>query len=511
MASIFEELMTKFSDDHANKEKCARKINCKNLKVESRQYFEENSLDDLEKQFVISDVETPDEVVLVIDPEVQNSEELPEDAAEEMVGDQVYKCPVCGSNYVCDEETEAVDLDEFGVPIVCPICGDDADQILVGEIAPADDAPRKEVDMPLQDNDEEAPEEEEVVDIDDTEEVIEEDLGVDLAKYQKWVDYDMKRYGRISDKTNDLIKKAGLQVIKDQYGDYEVTAGSYKAEAKKIKEDVEVKLTDEGELSVKVDPDKTDVEDEVVEVTPPEEEIIDTTEEEEVIEEDLGTDIAKYQKWVDYDMKRYGRISDKTNKLIKDAGLELVKDQYGDYEVITGKDECYSVKESKVCKDESIDDDNFMELDVEEEKEEEVKEEPKVYVKDSEVDLIFDDVRFERMMNKLLGENYKNHPRFLTRRVSSKDNTLRVEYFVRSNQKTKKGILIGEGFDASKNVLKVSFRDQGVFTESTKSKNPMMVVEFVRLKDRVIPTKMAYNYKVKVNESYYRVKGQIIR
>ena len=50
-----------------------------------------------------------------------------------------------------------------------------------------------------------------------------ESLGDDLAKYQKWVDYDMKRYGRISDKTNNLIKRAGLTVIKDQYGDYEVT------------------------------------------------------------------------------------------------------------------------------------------------------------------------------------------------------------------------------------------------------------------------------------------------
>lgn len=50
-----------------------------------------------------------------------------------------------------------------------------------------------------------------------------ESIGSDLAKYQKWVDYDMKRYGRISDRTNNLIKRAGLTIIKDQYGDYEVT------------------------------------------------------------------------------------------------------------------------------------------------------------------------------------------------------------------------------------------------------------------------------------------------
>lgn len=52
------------------------------------------------------------------------------------------------------------------------------------------------------------------------------------------------------------------------------------------------------------------------------------------LEESLGDDIGEYQKWVDYDMKRYGKVSDITERRIKKAGLTLVKDQYGDYEVI---------------------------------------------------------------------------------------------------------------------------------------------------------------------------------
>ncbi len=51
-----------------------------------------------------------------------------------------------------------------------------------------------------------------------------ENIGQDISEYQKWVDYDMKKYGKISDITNNHIKKAGLEVIKDQYGDYEVIA-----------------------------------------------------------------------------------------------------------------------------------------------------------------------------------------------------------------------------------------------------------------------------------------------
>lgn len=57
----------------------------------------------------------------------------------------------------------------------------------------------------------------------------------------------------------------------------------------------------------------------------------------ESLKEDLGTDVDEYQQWVDYDMKRYGKISDQTNKEIKEAGLQIVKDKYGDYQVIASE------------------------------------------------------------------------------------------------------------------------------------------------------------------------------
>ena len=55
--------------------------------------------------------------------------------------------------------------------------------------------------------------------------------------------------------------------------------------------------------------------------------------------------INQCQKWVDYDMKKYKKISDDTMEKIKSSGYSVVKDQYGDYEVIADrKDE--SLKES---------------------------------------------------------------------------------------------------------------------------------------------------------------------
>lgn len=62
--------------------------------------------------------------------------------------------------------------------------------------------------------------------------------------------------------------------------------------------------------------------------------------------EDLAQDLTRYQKWVDYDMKKYGRISDITKKALEKAGLELVKDDHGDYEVIAKEDDGKVIAES---------------------------------------------------------------------------------------------------------------------------------------------------------------------
>lgn len=163
MSSIFEEIMTsnrkitesKIRRPKKSKKTEGRKINFKHLKVESRKIFEEAEPEELEKEFEVAEQETPDEVVLVIDPQANSDEEIPEEAAEDMIGDAVYKCPVCGANYVCncneDGIYEDVTVDEEGVPTECPICGDDADQIFVGEIAPADEAAGDDTDLPPQD------------------------------------------------------------------------------------------------------------------------------------------------------------------------------------------------------------------------------------------------------------------------------------------------------------------------------------------------------------------------
>lgn len=226
----------------------------------------------------------------------------------------------------------------------------------------------------------------------------EETIGDKLKKYQMWVDYDMEHYSKVSKTTQDIIDKEGLQLIKDQYGDYEVSVGHYKAESIRNRK--------------------------------------------RKLKEDIGSTIDKYQKWVDYDMKRYGKVSDITRKKIEQAGLQLVKDQYGDYEISAGKydESCKKdplkeeVEEIKITTDDleiSIDADEDKEKIVDEESEEcEEIIEPVSNETKEEIDLDideFDKETFEDVAEECLKENYINVKFFKSGRVSQLKNKLIVE------------------------------------------------------------------------------------
>lgn len=83
-------------------------------------------------------------------------------------------------------------------------------------------------------------------DLADLKRVDESFAASDLAKYQEWVDFDMKKYGKISDTTSDKLLKAGLEVVKDDHGDYEVVAKENNGKAiNECANSVEVKTEDQ--------------------------------------------------------------------------------------------------------------------------------------------------------------------------------------------------------------------------------------------------------------------------
>lgn len=71
---------------------------------------------------------------------------------------------------------------------------------------------------------------------------LKESVGQDLSEYQKWVDYDMEKYGRVSKDTFSKIRAAGLNVVRDQYDEYEVIAKRpvERNESTELKEDLDM-------------------------------------------------------------------------------------------------------------------------------------------------------------------------------------------------------------------------------------------------------------------------------
>lgn len=112
-------------------------ISASKIRFESlSRFLEDDNQDDSE---VTVDYTPEDDVVLVIDPDMEEVPDTLEDAeaeAEKLVGQHICKCSICGANYVSDAQIdEEVEIEDEE----CPVCGEVGDQIVVGVITPSDE------------------------------------------------------------------------------------------------------------------------------------------------------------------------------------------------------------------------------------------------------------------------------------------------------------------------------------------------------------------------------------
>lgn len=170
--------------------------------------------------------------ITIIDPEAETFD----DVKESYIGKIILNCGVCQSKFykdkediVIDEETQLANVGEE-----CPYCTSADGFEIVGQVAEyCPDCAEGEHDDHM-DDDEDAE-----VEVDASEEEdLQEDLGSDLAKYQEWVDYDMKKYGKVSDKTKQDLDKANLTIVKDKYGAYQVVSKEIDGKALKESKDL---------------------------------------------------------------------------------------------------------------------------------------------------------------------------------------------------------------------------------------------------------------------------------
>ena len=164
--------------------------------------------------------EEPEDTVEIMSMDFDDLQDTEDQEVEEThVGDVIFDCPVCHSKlYKSSDEVVLDELGEFAnVGEECPYCFTADGFKIIGQVAPYQ--PEDEVTVDIEDK-EETEDDSDEVDEEEKEDVeIEESLTeskeVDLTEYQKWADYDMKKYHKISDDTMNKIKAAGLSVVKD--------------------------------------------------------------------------------------------------------------------------------------------------------------------------------------------------------------------------------------------------------------------------------------------------------
>lgn len=251
------------------------------------------------------------------------------------------------------------------------------------------------------------------------------------------------------------------------------------------------------------------------------------------IKESVGQDVSEYQKWVDYDMKKYKKISKETMSKIKKAGLSVVKDQYGDYEVIADrKDESCGKKKSRKMKEsieditidtgdqeitvsakekEDVESDGEMIAPISDETKDEIETNSEETEEENgeEVDVDMDEFseeEFDDLGESYLKKVYENVDSYKTTSVSEKGNKLKVEGLIKfTSGKTKKTSFVFEAKTIDKNGhakflgenLQISRGHKSFKLSGTVSNN------------KFIAESLNYNYRAKNGKSSQRVYGTV--
>lgn len=391
------------------------------------------------------------DTVEVFDLEAENDEDL----KDSYVGEAILDCCVCHEklfkkkeDIIIDEEAQAANVGEE-----CPYCFSVDGFMVLGEVAPFQ--PKKEKEEV----------EGEIEEVEEKSEEIDESLN------------------------EDTIKQNGKWVNKGKEG----THGTFKAK----------KEADAQRRAMFACGFKEELE-------------------EKLLPEDLGSGIAKYQKWVDYDMKKYHKISDKTNEEVKKAGLQVVKDEYGDYQVTAGRyDESLgevSIKTNDSKTEVKTEDDGKIIVEVEskedccKEEKEVIKplskeDEEKIEDNSEEIEEV-DDVSFDELEESFLKKVYSNVDSYKTASIKNKDGKFFVEGIIKFNSgKTKKASFI---FESAGKTPRNKYKLIGESIQITPKKNAFRILGS-KVGNKFVSESMNYDYRIKNLEESLRVNGRVAR
>lgn len=278
------------------------------------------------------DGDTDFEAEDIVDVEAKTKEDL----KDSYVGHVILRCPICTTliyklpkEVILDEDTAYVNVGEE-----CPVCSSVDGWDIVGQVVDFD---KESLNVEDEDDGEESDSDVKIK-VDD-EEVITESKHKRFKKLKEAYGRDTSLRRSITAALNSIdhpLNRNEFTKLADYLVDY------YRSEGWDLSQDGDGPITADDIISMI---DAGDDE----EFRALGDKWLGLEEEEDAtsLTESTGSDLAKYQKWVDYDMKRYGKISDITNDKLKRAGLEVVKDDHGDYEVISREDNGKTLTEEK--------------------------------------------------------------------------------------------------------------------------------------------------------------------
>lgn len=197
------------------------------------------------KDFMDADVES--EEIKVIDPEVEDEEEL----QDSYIGKVITECTVCHS-HIFEDRTDIV-IDEDGAVNVdkqCPYCGEEMGFTVIGEIAPFGVAAEEVVEP----------------------EVPTEEAPVDAAEVVEDAEPLEEAHGKISTKLRKMLNLDEPEALEEDVNEIKVDTDDDLVTINFDEEDNVTVSTEKKEDAVEVD--ERDIEDEVAEEIPEEEEVI---------------------------------------------------------------------------------------------------------------------------------------------------------------------------------------------------------------------------------------------
>lgn len=351
------------------------------------------------------------------------------------------------------------------------------------------------------------------------EKTINEDLGNDIDEYQQWVDYDMKRYGKISDQTNKEIKEAGLQVVKDKYGDYQVIAGKYD-ESVTVSRKRRLKESFEFDYSQKVtEPFNWESDDQEVMIDALSEEgfyaesdsrgagegtvyYYDSETEDEVYSQDLQDEYSHMRDLWDKAIKN-NKTFYELKKDVADYYYDILSDIRRDYLDESVKDVTITTDDSKTTM--TSEDDGKVTVTtepVEQHKDDEVIEpltdetEAEIAANDGEEDVDiedFDEDSFDELGEGYFKKVYENVNSFKTSNVSTKDNKVVVEGVVTFDNNVKKNTKFIFESVSKKND---KYRMIGENVNITKGNKAFSLMGSIKDK-KFLSESLNYNYRTK--------------